>query len=573
MSDETASGQAAPGRIEDGRGGHGTFDWHFDSGVIGQAVVGAARLYAVPPAAVAPLLVAGVVLGAIGDALLRAPGGPVGLNLSLCVASVALAALALHRRAALALDRGRVAWLAIGVLFAAGLAWRDAPPLKLLALGCATLAFALAAHVRAAAWVRRAGVLRYAGALALGALHAWTAAALALVDAARSPVRRSLGEGGASRVETGRADGWRHAAAVARGLVIAAPLVLVFGALFMSADAVFARLVSSVLRFDFGYVAGHVVLFSIAAWLSTGYLRGFLTGTELPLPNRRRGIEGGHVRAPKQPVGITEVATALAAINLLFLVFVIVQFRYLFGGDALVQVTADMTYADYARRGFFELVFAVVLVVPVLLAADCLLDHRIRRDALVFRGLAGVQIALVLAIAASALQRLRLYYASYGLTDSRFYAMVLLIWIGAMLAWLAATVLRGRRDSFAFGALASGLAAVALLFVVNPDAVVARANVARMASVAPTVRFDVAYATSLSADAVPVLLDALSALPPDVQCPLARHMLRSWPPDRERSIRSWSWSSARAADAVREDEARLRSMVGPDQRCAAPGAE
>ena len=572
MSDETLSARSGPGRIEDGRVGRGASDWYADSGVIGQALVGAARLYAVPPASVAALPVAGVVLGAIGDALLRAPG-PVGLNLSLWIASVALSALALHRRAGLALDRARVAWLAIGVVFAAGLAWRDAPPLKLLALGCATLAFALAAHVPAAAWVRRAGVLRYAGALALGALHAWTAAALALVDATRSPVRPSLGEGGTPRVETGGAAGWRRAAAVARGLVIAAPLVLVFGGLFVSADAVFAGLVSNVLRFDFGRIASHVVLFSIAAWLSTGYLRGFLTGTELPaFSDRRQGIEGGSVLAPKRPLGTTEVATALAAINLLFLVFVIVQFRYLFGGDALVRVTPELTYADYARRGFFELVFAVVLVVPVLLAADWLLDRRSQRDALVFRGLAGMQIGLVLAITASALQRLRLYHASYGLTESRFYAMVLLIWIGAVLVWLAATVLRGRRDAFAFGALASGLATVALLFAINPDAVIARANVARMASADAPVRFDVAYATSLSADAVPVLIDALPALPRDVQCPLARHMLRRWPPDRDRSIRNWNWSAARASVAVREHEARLRSMVGPDQQCAAAGA-
>jgi uncharacterized protein DUF4153 len=563
MSDDAVSGQAGRGRIEDERVGHGTSDGYSDSGVIGRALVGAARLYPVPPASVVALLVAGVVLGAVGDALLRAPGPP-GLNLSLWVAAVAVAALALHRRAALALDRERVSWLVIGVVFAAGLAWRDAPPLKLLALGGATLTFALAAHRLAAGWVRRAGVLRYAGALALGALHAWTAPALALVDATRST----------PRVETGRTAGWRSAAAVARGLVIATPLVAVFGALFMSADAVFAKLVANVLRFDFERIASHILLFSILAWLSTGYLRGFLTGTELPLPaDRRQGIDGRGVPAPKwQALGITEVATALAAIDLLFLVFVIVQFRYLFGSDTLVQITPDLTYAEYARRGSFELVVAVVLVVPVLLAADWLLDRRIRRDALVFRGLAGVQIGLVLAIAASALQRLRLYHASYGLTESRFYAMVLLIWIGAMLFWLAATVLRGRRDSFAFGMMASGLATVALLFVINPDAVIARANVARMVSADAPVRFDVAYATSLSADAVPALIDALPALPRDVQCPLARHMLRRWPPDRDRSMRSWNWSAARASDAVREHEAQLRSMIGPDQECAAPGA-
>ena len=527
----------------------------------------APRFYPVPPASVAALLVAGVVLGAVGDALLRAPGPP-GLNLSLWVALVAVAALVLHRRAdlepsrrpeglRLPLSRERVAWLMIGVLFAAGLAWRDAPPLKLLALGCATLSFALAAHRVAAASVRRAGVLRYAGAVALGALHAWTAATLALVDATRST----------SSGATGRAAGWRSASAVARGLVIATPLVVVFGALFMSADAVFAELVANVLRFDFEQIASHILLFAILAWLSTGYLRGFLTGTELPLLWRDGALLA---LTPKRPtLGITEVATALGALDLLFLFFVIVQFRYLFGGDALVQVTPDLTYAEYARRGFFELVLAAVLVVPVLLAADWLLGRPGRRDALVFRGLAGVQIGLVLAITASALQRLRLYHASYGLTESRFYAMVLLIWIGAMLLWLAATVLRGRRDLFAFGALASGLATVALLFVINPDAIVARANVARMTTADAPVRFDVAYATSLSADAVPVMIGALPALPNDVQCPLARHMLRRWPPDRDRTIRSWNWSAARASDAVREHEAQLRSMVGPDLKCAA----
>ncbi|HEX5474090.1 MAG TPA: DUF4173 domain-containing protein [Vicinamibacterales bacterium] len=512
-----------------------------------------------PHASAPALLVAGVVLGVLGDALLRAPGPP-GLNLSLWIASVAVAALLLHRRAAVRLDRERAIWLIIGVLFAAGLAWRDAPPLRLLALGCATLTFALAAHRLAASWVRRAGVLRYAWALALGALYAWTAATLALVDATRST----------PRAETGRPTGWRRAGAIARGLAIAMPLVVVFGALFMSADAVFADLVRNVVRIDVFLIAGHLLLFFITAWLATGYLRGFATGTEL-LPLRalwRDGALAGFT--PKRPsLGITEVATALTALDVLFLVFVIVQFRYLFGGDALVQVTPGLTYAQYARHGFFELVFAVVLVVPVLLAADWLLERQHRRADRVFRALAGLQIGLVLAITASALQRLRLYHATYGLTDSRFYAMVLLIWLGAMLLWFAGTVLRGRRDAFAFGALSTGLATVALLFVINPDAIVARTNMARIASAGVPGRFDAAYVTSLSADAVPVLIEALPDLPDVVQCPVARRLLREWAPDHARAIRSWNWSASRASGAVREHEAQLRSMTKPDQKCDA----
>jgi hypothetical protein len=503
------------------------------------------------------LLVAGVILGVVGDALLRAPGPPA-LNMSLWIASVAIAAIALGDSSAAPADRGRVAWLAVGLAFAAGLAWRDAPPLKLLALGSATLSFALAAHRLDASWVRRAGVVRYVGALALGALYAWTAAALALVDAVRP----------APAGETARPNGRGGPVAVGRGLVIAMPLVVVFGALFMSADAVFAELVGRVLRFDFEQIATHVMLFSVLAWLSTGYLRGFLTGTELPAlsGSSRDGALSGLV--PRRPLlGITEIATVLGLLDLLFLSFVIVQFRYLFGGDTLVQFTPDLTYAVYARRGFFELVVAVVLVAPILLVADWLHAGRARGETLVFRGLAGVQIGLVLAIAASAFERLRLYYASYGLTESRFYAMALLIWIGTMLVWFAATVLRGRRELFAFGALVSGLAAIALLFAVNPDAIVARTNTARMATADPQVRFDVAYAASLSADAVPVLIDALPMLPRDVQCPIARHMLRRWPPERDRSIRAWNWSADRAADAVRDHQQDLRSLLGPDRKC------
>lgn len=502
------------------------------------------------------LLGAGAVIGVLGDVLLRAPGAP-GLNMFLWLAAVARAAYVLDRKS----GRERAAWLLIGVLFAAGLVWRDSPMLKLLALGCVTIAFALAAYRPAAAWVRRAGVTRYVRAWGTGALHAWTAAALVLIEASRS-----------KGPDIGRSPTWRRALAIGRGVLIALPLLVVFGALFMSADAVFADLVLRFVRFDFEKIVSHVVLFGITGWIATGYLRGLVAGTELPPLFWHDDTLTTLV--PKRPtLSIAEVATVLAAMDLLFLAFVAVQFRYLFGGDVLVQVTPDLTYAEYARRGFFELVFATMLIVPLLLTADWLLVRERKRDAVLFRVLAGIQIVLVLAITASALQRLRLYHASYGLTADRFYALVLLLWIGAMLIWFAATVLRGKREWFAFGALSSGLATIALLFVINPEAIIARTNVERLsASPDGPERFDVAYATTLSGDAVPVLIDALPALPADVQCPLAQHLLRSWPPERAPSLRTWSFSSARARAAVLNNEAALRAMVGADGRCAQPAS-
>lgn len=504
------------------------------------------------PAAVpaAGLLGAGLALGLLGDLLLRAPDAP-GLGMSLWVLAIGGAAWVLHVRGGLVLTRERQVLVLAAALLAAGLAWRDAPQLKLLSLAGTALAFGFAAYRMGGGWVRRAGVLDYASAFAAGALYAWTAAVFVLVDTGRSTARTD---------EPGR-PGWRRAAGIARGLVIAVPFLLLFGALFMSADAAFERLVLDVVHVDFENFASHVALFAACGWLTTGYLRGLSTGTKLPLD-----------LLPKRPtLGITEVATVLTALDLLFLVFVVLQFRYLFGGDALVQGTPDLTVAEYARRGFFELVAAGALVVPLLLVADGLLARGRVRDDRIFRLLAGVQIALILAIAASALQRLRLYHASYGLTDARLYAAVLLVWIIAVLIWFAVTVLRGRRHAFAFGALTAGVAMLAGLYVANPDAIVARTNVARAETLAaagadPATRFDGAYATSLSADAAPILLQALPSLPANAQCRIATRLLARWGPQREADLRGWSWSVARARDAVRAEAPRLRTMAADNER-------
>ena len=81
---------------------------------------------------------------------------------------------------------------------------------------------------------------------------------------------------------------------------------------------------------------------------------------------------------------------------------------------------------------------------------------------------------------ASALQRVYLYVDEYGLTQLRFYVTAFVAWLAVVLAWFILTVLRGRRDRFAFGALVTAFAAVLAINAVNPDAFVARTNLDRM---------------------------------------------------------------------------------------------
>lgn len=491
------------------------------------------------PVPASAILGTGLVLGIAGDMLLHGHEDP-GLNLFTFIVCVAVAAVLLHRLGGGGLSNEARVSLGLGVFFAAGLVWRGSPALRLMALAGAAVWFALPALRAGAAWIRTGGVVGYAAALVAAAGNAAFGAPMTLA---------SVNWQGLSNLSAEHAK-WRHAAAVARGAAIALPLIILFGGLFISADAVFASLVTDIVRIDLDTLASHVVLTGFLAWVCVGYLRGSLTGAPLPEKGEARPL-----------LAITELGTVLGLLGMLFLVFVIVQFRYLFGGSDLVHVTPGLTYAEYARRGFFELVAVVALMLPLLLAADSVLRRVSARDDIVFRSLAGAQIVLVLAVLGSALQRMRLYQEVYGLTELRVYVTATLLMMGAILLWFTATVLRGRREPFAFGALVIGAATAVVLYAVNPDAIIARVNLERAGTDASGAPFDVAYATSLSADAVPVLLDALPSMQGPARGRIAHRLLERWTPDAHVPLRMWNWSEARARRDVREHAEWLRSIA------------
>jgi hypothetical protein len=128
----------------------------------------------------------------------------------------------------------------------------------------------------------------------------------------------------------------------------------------------------------------------------------------------------------------------------------------------------------------------------------------------VYRFLAAVMIGLLFAIMASAIHRMRLYQEQFGLTELRFYTTAFICWLALVFGWFAVTVLFGIRQRFAFGTVLLGLAAIPILHAVNPDSIIARINLARAAEGKP---FDAAYCGSLSADSIPVIVNAFDGLP------------------------------------------------------------
>jgi hypothetical protein len=262
-------------------------------------------------------------------------------------------------------------------------------------------------------------------------------------------------------------------------------------------------------------------------------------------------------------LGIVELSVVLGLLDLLFLAFVVVQFRYLFGGADLVQVSATLTYAEYARRGFFELVTVSALLLSVMLLLDWLARLDRPREVTVYRVLAGLLGVLLFVVIVSALQRMRLYTQEYGLTELRLYTTAFMLWIAAGGVWYVLTVLRDHRERFLFGTMIAGLAVAAILNAINPDDLIVRTNAQRTDA---STRFDGVYGTRLSADATPALIEALPTMPADQRSYVARRLLDRWQSAQSQDWRSWNYGRYRAFVATAEHEETLRASVQRDTR-------
>jgi hypothetical protein len=163
---------------------------------------------------------------------------------------------------------------------------------------------------------------------------------------------------------------------------------------------------------------------------------------------------------------------------------------------------------------------------------------------------------------ASALFRMRLYTVQFGLTELRFYTSAFMGWLVLVFGWFAATVLRGRRERFGTGALLAGWLVLAALNLANPDGIIVAVNLDRAAHGRP---FDVAYAETLSADAIPALHRGLPRLDTADACTAAWRLGEHWRRTLEAPHR-WTIALARAAGPDRVRRVTHRPVRRSDGR-------
>ncbi len=559
------------------------------------------------------ILQVAVIVGLLGDVLLRAM--PWGLNVLLFNAAFAAGMIMLlRRRAPEYLTRYTMVLFGALIFFASMFVWRDSIELRLADTAAIITILSVLFLPRMKVATQAAGVFHYFLAFLWSAFNAaFAPAAVLAADIDWKTIPQS---------------GWsRHLFSVLRGLAIATPILLIFGALFVAADAVYAGWIQRVFNIRPETLFTHALLISIFSWLSAGYLRGILIrpaassdaaaemspvppraetdadaskvervraeSGEYPvtLPGDRSVVEHLNISDPPDApdksfetprsaepakwdwakientilppaftLGTVEVGVILGLINLLFLSFVIVQVPYLFGGMELVQNTPDFKLAEYARRGFGELVAVSALVLPILLVSHWLVRKENALTERLFRILAGVQIALLFVIMASAVQRLVLLTGDlgYGLTTIRLYPMIFMMWLAVVFVWFGLTVLRGARKHFAWGALWSAFLILGATHVLNPDEFIVKTNVA----LAEQGReFDADYNSNLSDDALPVLLHSFESLTAaDQQTAIRRIATRYCKMRDEGDLRSWNLSRSRAAKMLNSNEEWVREI-------------
>ena len=306
------------------------------------------------------------------------------------------------------------------------------------------------------------------------------------------------------------------ALAVLRGVALAVPLLIVLGLLLASADAVFAGFFGG---WSPETVVVHAVLLTVGAWGMSGLLRVASASpapTPFVLPFR---------------LGRLEASIVLGSLVALFAAFATAQLIALSGGGRHVLETAGLTYAEYARTGFFQLIAVATITLGALLGLRSLtdLDDPATRRRFLLLGEAAV--ALTLVVVFVALRRLDLYQDAFGLTMLRLYSQVFAAWMGGVFVLLAA-VMAGAghgRSWLPATAAATGLAALLALNVANPEAMVVRHNVDFAAS---SGRFDPGYLAELSDDAVPALAEALPRLQPEARAQVLATICASRPSSR-----------------------------------------
>ena len=291
---------------------------------------------------------------------------------------------------------------------------------------------------------------------------------------------------------------------VLRGLLLAVPVLMVFTVLLSSADMVFSQRLESLLKNFRIENIGEYFAQGFAALMIAYMMIGLVKIAEVY--GQKTEPQGNKSAVVKPFLGFTEGATVLIAVMVLFSVFVAIQFRYFFSGELNISQTG-FTYAEYARRGFGELIWVAVFSLLVIQVLRTVSKIETSKQNKLLTGLIVGLVALTLVILVSSYQRLALYESAYGFSRLRTYSHFFILWLGLLLVGTVVLEVINQPRAFANAVLAASLGFVLTLNLINVDAFIVRQN---LNWAEQGMQLDAQYLASLSSDAIPRMVEAFN---------------------------------------------------------------
>ncbi len=303
----------------------------------------------------------------------------------------------------------------------------------------------------------------------------------------------------ASLIKKSPADNGKKSAAtrVLIGLAISVPLVLILLPLLSSADMVFGKLVDKLpnlfINVNAGEIVGRTIVALVIFFLSFSYLWS-LGHKERPVDNTINGIV---LKSPEQKKAWDPVIiiTVTVTVDILYVIFVVIQFAYLFGRFGLPD---GFTFAEYARSGFFELILVSLLNIALLAFTLTYTKKGAAGLNLAFRALNSVMIGCTIVMLISAHYRMSLYEQAYGFTFLRIMTHAFMAFLLVLFVITLARVWIDRLPLLKPYIIAAVIAFTVVNYI-NVDEMIAKNNVERYYT---TNEIDIEYFRSLSSGVV-----------------------------------------------------------------------
>jgi hypothetical protein len=282
---------------------------------------------------------------------------------------------------------------------------------------------------------------------------------------------------------------------VVKGIIVAVPFLIVLFWLLSSADLVFRAYAERLIKVEANFeVIARVLIIFVASYFFIGIFSKIIEGKKSE--DELKEIKENSF------LGFVESSTIIVLVELLFLTFILVQFFYLFGGkDYVWGIDEYITYSEYAKRGFYELIEASIISFLLIYGLDKFGKKETLKERKIFKILSSVLVLEMSIIIYSAFTRLSVYIDGYGLTFSRFLALAFLLWIfSVFIIFLYKVFLEKREAVFLFLVFCLSIMFWIGINAVNPDAFIARKNIERLIQ---GKKLDSFYLSYLSRDAIP----------------------------------------------------------------------